>query len=52
MEVASTWAESYALKMSAIFRHMAQEAVKNRKWVPKELLLLSDLPRGIHFSHV
>ena len=34
---AASWAASRALKLSAMFRHMAQEALNCRKWVPEEL---------------
>ena len=37
-DVSTTWADSFALKLSAMCRHVAQEALKHRKWVPQDVM--------------
>ena len=33
-----SWAEQTALKLGAAFRHMSQEALRCRKWVPQAVV--------------
>ena len=46
--VTDTWADTMALKVSAAFRHLAQEALKCRSWVPKDSFKLRALGFGVY----